>query len=127
MGSLLVVMVVGVVVFGWLRATRKNRERWLQRLDLPGTWSWEGQDGRLELSGGLSQGSYRLTEPGVEQRGKWLLRGHTMELTADNGNLEAYDLRFFDAGKIGLTRDGREARVYLKTPSNVVPLRSRNG
>jgi hypothetical protein len=127
MGSLLVVLVVSVIVFSWLRAARRNRERWLQRLDLPGSWSWEGHQGRLELSGGFSAGSYRLLEPGVEHKGNWQLRGHTLELTAKSGDLQVYDLRFFDKGKIGLSRDGRDARVYVKTPSNVVPLRSRSG
>jgi len=127
MGSLLVVIVVTVVVFGWLRGVRRSRERWLQRLDLPGSWNCEGHPGKLALSGELNAGAYRFTEPGVEEQGRWLLHGHSLELTPDSGSVRVYDLRFFDVGKIGLARDGHDARIYHKIPSNVVQLRSRNG
>ena len=127
MGSLLVVLVVAGLAFIWVRGTRRNRQRWLTRLDLPGAWSWEGHDGVLEFGGGLSEGAYRRREPGCEESGTWLLTGHLLELTPEAGPPERYDLRFFDDGKIGLARVGGEARIYVKTSTNVVPLRRGKG
>ena len=54
MGSLIVVIAVAALAFIWIRGTRRNRARWLARLDLPGTWDREGQWGRLELTGELT-------------------------------------------------------------------------
>ena len=127
MGSLLVVIGVAGVVYIWLRGARANRLRWLQRLDLPGTWNWQEHDGTLELAGELSEGTFRKLEAGVESRGEWRLTGHNLSLEPSGGKLETYDLRFFEAGKIGLQSGDAEARVYVKSPSNVVPLRRGSG
>ena len=61
MGSLLVVIAVTALVVVWVRGTRRNRLQWLARLDLPGIWEREGEWGRLELTGGLDEGSFRIT------------------------------------------------------------------
>ena len=127
MGSLLVVLVVAGLAFVWVRGTRRNRRRWLARLDLPGAWNWEGHDGVLEFGGGLSEGAYRLREPGREQSGTWGLTGHELELNPEAGAPVRYDLRFFDDGKIGLAEAGGEARIYVKSSTNVVPLRRGKG
>lgn len=127
MGSLLVVIGVGIVVAIWVRGARRSRLRWLERLDLPGTWRWDGASGTLELNGKLHEGTYRFREPDVTEQGRWVLQGHTLVLTPDAGGAPAsYELRFFDSGKIGLDGPGRERRVYVKEPSNVVPLRRRS-
>ena len=127
MASLLVVIGVAAVVYIWLRGARTNRLRWLQRLDLPGTWSWQEHDGILELAGELSQGTFRRVEAGAESRGEWQLSGHNLYLEFSGGVTETYDLRFFEAGKIGLRSGDADARVYIKSPSNVVPLRRGSG
>jgi hypothetical protein len=127
MGSLLVVIGVAAVVYIWLRGARANRLRWLKRLDLPGTWTWQEHEGTLELAGELSQGTFRKREAGVESRGQWRLTGHDLCLESAGGATETYDLRFFEAGKIGLRGADAESRVYVKAPSNVVPLRRGNG
>lgn len=127
MASLLVVIGVAAVVFLWLKAARSSRQRWLARLDLPGTWRWEDHEGSLELAGELSHGSFRMIDGTVEISGEWQLVGHELRLLDRSGTQNNYDLRFFDAGKIGLHRSGQDARVYRKTPSNVVPLRRGNG
>lgn len=127
MASLLVVIAVGIIVVIWVRGTRRNRLRWLERLDLPGIWHWDNEDGTLELSGELHAGTYRFREPEADERGTWALEGHTLELTAEaDGVTQSYELRFFDSGKIGLDGPGRVRRVYVKEPSNVVPLRRRS-
>ncbi len=123
MGSLLVVIAVAGLAYIWLRGARANRERWLKRLDLPGSWSWQEHDGTLELAGDLSQGTFRKLEAGAESHGEWHLRGHDLHLNSSDGSIRIYDLRFFEAGKIGLRSGEAEARVYVKSPSNVVPLR----
>ena len=129
MGSLLVVIAVTALVVIWVRGTRRNRLRWLARLDLPGIWEREGEWGRLELSGELDGGSYRIADgEGSEDRtGTWRLEGHTLVLTSSAGGRLEYDLRLFQEGKIGVDGPGLERRIYGKVPSNVVPLRGRGG
>ena len=127
MASLLIVIAVGIIVVVWVRGARRNRLRWLERLDLPGTWRWESKEGTLELTGELHAGAYRFREPDVDEQGSWTLEGHTLVLTAKADDApRSYELRFFDNGKIGLDGPGRERRVYVKEPSNVVPLRRRS-
>lgn len=123
MNSLLLVIVVALVVFTWVRASRRARRQWLERLALPGAWRWQQGTGQLELAGDLDRGSYRLQEGGRTERGRWRLDGHTLELQAEDGSRRACDLRFFDAGRIGLHGEGLERRIYIKSQSNVVPLR----
>jgi len=127
MGSLLVVIIVAAGVYLWVRGTRMNRQRWLERLDLPGVWEWDEHNGSLEFTGSFSEGSYRLREDGRDERGRWILAGHVLELAPESGSTRRLDLRFFDGGKIGLAPESGDARVYVKTPSNVVPLRPRKG
>ena len=92
MGSLLVVAAVAGVVFLWVRGARRNRERWLARLDLPGSWAWEGHDGILEFGGALSEGPYRLKEAELEEQGTWRLTGHELELESASGGVRRFDL-----------------------------------
>ena len=132
MGSVLVVVGVTVLVVAWVRGARRQRLRWLRKLDLPGIWHWQGESGvaragRLELTGELDGGDYRVVDPDSEERGTWALQGHRLLLTP-NGGVDAigYDLRFFDDGKIGIDGPGRERRIYAKERSNVVPLRRRS-
>jgi len=132
MGSLLVVIAVTALVVVWVRGTRRNRQRWLERLDLPGIWEREGAWGRLELVGSLDQGKFRILdgeggggEGGEDRAGDWRLEGHTLVLTYDGRERAEYDLRLFQEGKIGVDGPGLERRIYQKVPSNVVPLRGR--
>ncbi len=123
MGSLIVIIVIAAVVFVWARGTRRNRVRWLSQLDLPGSWDWQDHDGSLEISGQLNEGRYRFLESGATEEGTWHLDGHRLILTPDGASQsQSYDLRYFDEGKIGVHGPGREQRIYIKTPSNVVHL-----
>lgn len=127
MAPLIVVIGVTLVVLLWVQGTRRNRLRWLRRLDLPGVWHWEGNRGRLELSGELHQGQYRLVDPDAEERGSWSLQGDRLLLTPQGAtDAVSHELRFFDDGKIGINGPGRERRVYAKQRSNVVPLKRRS-
>ena len=129
MGSLLVVIAVATIVFVWVRGTRRNRARWLARLDLPGIWEREGKGGRLELTGGLEAGAYRIWDGGhgQDESGRWRLEGHTLHLVPESGEARACDLRLFQEGKIGIDGPGLERRIYQKVPGNVVPLRGWSG
>jgi len=129
MGSLLVVIAVTALVVVWVRGTRRNRLRWLSRLDLPGIWEREGEWGRLELIGGLDEGRFRITDgDGADDRaGSWRLEGSTLVLTEEGAQSLECDLRLFQEGKIGIDGPTLERRIYQKVPSNVVPLRGRGG
>lgn len=129
-GSLLVVIIAGILAFVWIRGTRRNRAQWLARLDLPGIWEREGEWGRLELSGNLDRGSYRISDGDdgtSDETGRWILEGHTLRLTSASGEINDYELRLFREGKIGIDGPRRERRIYQKVPDNVVPLRGRSG
>jgi hypothetical protein len=122
----LVIAAAAFLAFVWVRGARRNRARWLARLDLPGIWSLDGESGeaaRLELTGGLDRGEYRIREGDLVETGRWHLEGHTLKLTTAGGRSNDYDLRLFSEGKIGIDGPGRERRIYTKVPSNVVPLR----
>ena len=129
MGSLLVVIAVTALVVVWVRGTRRNRLRWLSRLDLPGIWEREGDWGRLEITGGLDEGSFRINDGDGDQdrSGTWRLEGHTLVFIDADGEEAHCDLRLFQEGKIGIDGPTLERRVYQKVPSNVVPLRGRSG
>ena len=128
MGSVIVVILVALAAYSWLRATQKNRQQWLRRLDLPGTWHREGSSGVLELSGGLSHGQYRIEDPERAESGEWRLEGHTLQLIpTGRGQPLDYDLRLFNDEKIGIDGPGREHRIYVRVPSNVVNLHRHAG
>ncbi len=129
MGSLLVVIAVTALVVVWVRGTRRNRARWLERLDLPGIWEREGEWGRIELVGSLDRGKFRIADGQdvPDRAGQWMLEGHTLILTGEDQQRLEYDLRLFQEGKIGLDGPGLERRIYQKVPGNVVPLRGRGG
>ncbi len=128
MGSLLVVIAVTALVVVWVRGTKRNRAQWLARLDLPGIWEREGEWGRLELTGDLDHGRYRISGGGsADDTGEWHLEGHTLKLSSEGGEVTEHDLRLFQEGKIGVDGPKLTRRVYQKVPSNVVPLRGRSG
>ena len=129
MGSLLVVIAVTALVVVWVRGTRRNRLQWLAKLDLPGIWEREGEWGRLELTGGLDEGSFRVTDGDGEtaRAGQWRLEGNTLVFTEPGAEKIECDLRLFQEGKIGIDGPTFERRVYQKVPSNVVPLRGKGG
>ena len=116
--------------FVWYRRNQRARERWLRRLNLPGSWEWEAGDSALDLSGGLASGSFLLREAGVQRSGRWRLSGHRLELHATQGEVAdhqpyVFDLRLFETGKLGLDGPGRERRIYGRSARNVVPMRGR--
>ena len=46
--QLIVVGVVALGIFLYLRSTKLAKDNWLKKLDLPGLWHW--QDGKATLS-----------------------------------------------------------------------------
>ena len=123
MSSLLVV-VVAVIVTIWIRGSRRNRLAWLKKLDLPGRWQCEGEEGTLELLGDLHGGRYKLQDGSYRDRGRWVLEGHDLLLVSDDHEgVERHDLRLFDHGKIGLDGPKLQRRIYIRLADNVVPIR----
>ena len=123
MASLLVVIIVAAIAVVWVRGTRQNRQRWLTKLNLPGLW--QGENGaRLELGGSLDGGQYRLVVEGLEERGNWSLGGNDLLLHGEGESApRRYDLRFFDAGRIGLHGQALNREILHRAADNVVPLR----
>jgi hypothetical protein len=118
---LLIVVVAGVY---WTRSLRQARRRWLERLDLPGAWQWQGDEGELELSGRIDGGRYHIRERGGDELGEWRVAGHALILVAEPQRKPIeYDLRLFKDGTIGIHGPGREQRIYVKKRGNVVSLR----
>ncbi|MDP6471519.1 MAG: hypothetical protein QGI81_11060 [Pseudomonadales bacterium] len=123
MASLLLIIIVAAAAVMWVRGARQNRLRWLEKLHLPGLW--HGDSGvRLELGGTLEGGPYRLLVEGREERGAWSLHGHDLMLHGEGeSGPRRYDLRFFDAGKIGLHGQALDREILNRAGDNIVPLR----
>ncbi len=125
MQSLALLIFVGFMAFTWVRGTRRRRQRWLERLSLPGTWDQQNDDESplvLQLSGKLEEGTYRLTgTPG----GRWRLQGNTLLLESRDGEQRRLDLTFYDVGKIGLEKAPGQRAYFQKRAANVVPLHKR--
>ena len=123
MGSLvLTVMVIGAVTL-YVRQSRRRRQRWLRRLDLPGVWvSQDDVQETLLLQGGLAEGGF---ESSVAGAGQWRLSGDTLVLRSAEGEERRFELTLYDVGKMGLEEHGRRTYYMKNAPSNVVPLNRR--
>lgn len=121
MMSLLLVVAVGVLVFGYVRLNRRARLAWLTKIDLPGRWHWEQGQDTLTLNGQVDRGRFIRVEEGRQVEGDWRLQGHILELQV-NGDVTRFDLQFFQSGKIGLQDESGKRRLYLKERSNVVSM-----
>ncbi|MEQ8690693.1 MAG: hypothetical protein RIC89_07640 [Pseudomonadales bacterium] len=120
--SLVVVLLVAGAVFIYVRASRKARQAWLARLDLPGLWHWQQGEGELALSGQLSKGTFVLRDGQTESSGTWRVDGTKIVLRGQDFE-QVLDVHFFKAGNIGLEDEKGQRRVYVKETSNVVPLK----
>ncbi len=120
--SFVVVLIVAGAVFLYLRATRQARAAWIERIDLPGRWQWQGGDAELVIHGKGSNGQFELNENGQTWRGSWRLRGHALLLASDDRQ-ELLDLHFVKPGSIGLEDTTGVRRLFAKVSTNVVPLR----
>ena len=136
MVSFLVVLLVVLLVFYYLRANRMSRNAWLNKLSLPGRWTMmpaEGETagGALLLNGDLDGGSFIYH--GDEQvvfgrRGYWRLQGNQLELSPDGKTATLYELHLFKPGQIGLEdahSPNSPRRIFSKTVDNVVSLHDR--
>lgn len=129
------VLGLGALLFVWLRGAKQARQRWLEALNLVGKWELEAGAGEgagsrrrsLTLSGDLAAGKYVARDDDAVQRGEWRLSGRALVLSPTEGDPQPdapvrYELRLFEAGRIGLDGPGREREVYSKRDGNVVPL-----
>lgn len=131
--SLIVVVAVSVLVFLYVRTSRRARQAWLEKLDLPGRWrcgqdtpdGTGADDGAVELllQGKADSGAFVLQEGQTAWRGEWRLVGHVLHLTGA-GREQHLDLHYFKPGSIGLENEEGVRRLYNKATTNVVPLRA---
>lgn len=133
MRLLLIAGIIAVVAWTLWRGVHERRQRWLQRLALPGSWRGyqDGVEYCLELRGDIRGGQYREVEHGPQgertERGDWRVVGHNLEFRADSGATSSCELRLFETGRIGLHGPGRERRIYIRESDNIVPLPRRKG
>ncbi len=133
--SVLVSVAIAFVVFLYVRMNRQARQNWLQKLDLPGRWQAdrnEGQEGKegkegqapleLTLNGALDRGNFALQQGDTVRRGTWRLSGHTLILYSEQAE-QSFDLHLFKPGNIGLEESEGVRHVLHKAADNVVPLR----
>ena len=125
---------VSALVFVWVRSARRSRAEWLRALNMLGKWELdscaagtETPHRTLTLTGTLSTGKYVARDGDAIERGDWRLSGHTLTLAATEGQSaddgpKRYDLRLFEAGRIGIDGPGRQREIYVKREGNVVPL-----
>ena len=126
MGSLILLLFVAIIVFSYIRFTKRNRERWLKRINLVGVWGLENTIDEVrsfEFRGSLSSGTYTFESGNRNQRGDWVIVGTCLKLVPNGGDPFECDLRFFDTGKIGIDGPGHERTIYLKRADNVVLLK----
>lgn len=131
----LLLLGVGALVFVWSRNARRARAEWLRALNLLGKWELESgaelsadvHSRSLTLTGALAAGKYVARDGDAIERGEWRLSGHTLTLAATEGEgagagPKRYDLRLFEAGRIGIDGADRQREIYVKREGNVVPL-----
>ena len=126
---------VGVVAvaFLWLSSARRARLNWVRALDLIGQWDLDataegstGEPRSLALSGGPLAGPYVARDGDTIYRGTWRLTGVTLTLEPAGGRAAQYELRLFEAGRIGIDGPGRQREIYVKRDDNVIPFRARS-
>lgn len=120
MSSLLLVALIAFIAWYWVKNTRVQRIRWLNKLALPGVWVCRDPDGvatRLEFTGNNQEGRYSEYEGDDVIEGKWHLDGHTLTLERVAGGLPL-ELSMFEEGKIGLDRPDGTQRIYVKKQAN---------
>lgn len=137
MSMWLVIVGAGALALWWMRSVKRDRDNWLKSLNLLGKWELERQQGSapanapvhrsLTLSGTLAAGTYVARTGDAIERGEWRLAGHTLTLTPTEGKVptagpKRYELRLFEAGRIGIDGPGRKREVYVKREGNVIPL-----
>jgi hypothetical protein len=127
MSQIVVVVVLGLIAFVWVRRNQDARRRWLSRVSLPGSWTCDGEQARsvIEFTGGPAGGHYVERVGPSQEGGEWMLHGAHLTLVPERGTPVEYAFRLFEDGSIGIDGPGRTGRIYVRSATNVVPLRSR--
>lgn len=127
MGSLIVVAAIAVIVFVWVQKTRLARKKWLNQLDLPGTWELsDNSSTTFEFIGELAGGNYIFSSNNMLESGEWQISGNALLLTPNDAKEGVnFEIRWFKLGEIGINGPGRERQIYQKRVDNVVQLRPR--
>lgn len=122
------VVIAAIIVFLWVRHTRESRRKWVESLDLVGTWE-PGSEGVtntpiiLSLTGQIDRGDYELRFSDRIERGIWTIVRSNLVLTSEQGQDHSYELHFFETGKIGLHGPNISRTVLVKRVENIIPLR----
>ena len=119
--SVVVVGIVALLAYLYVRNVRGARRHWLRKLNLTGHWHGDQGDVELHFTGQLDQGAVRRVTAQHSVEGAWQLRGHTLVLRFAE-TTEQYDLSYFKAGSIGLENEQGVRQVFVKETDNVVRL-----
>ena len=127
-GILFGLMAIALIVITWYSRTTTARQKWLERLELPGSWTQDvpsdGKDPVLfSFNGELSKGTYELRQQECIKQGNWRISHSSLILSDTDGDEVSYEIRFFDKGKIGLDGNDLDHQTFSKHTDNIVPLR----
>ena len=122
------VVIASILVFLWVRHKRESRRKWVESLNLVGTWEPDSEGSTntpiiLSLTGQTDRGDYELRFSDRIERGIWTIARSNLVLTSEQGQDHSYELRFFETGKIGLNGPNISQTVLVKRVENIVPLR----
>ena len=147
--SFVVVIIVALLAYAYVRSNRQARTKWLQKVDLPGHWrqlptgsaaqeetSEESASeenlaqspiqGGITFAGSTERGDFRSANLGLVDLGEWQIQGHTLILQGARDDQQiVLDLHFFKPGQIGLERQDGSRLLLIKQADNVVALRPR--
>ena len=118
---------VSLLLFSWIRSTRRARAAWLQSLNLPGVWNLQNSDQSesFEFSGDAERGRYTLNQDGHVTKGEWRIQGSALVLApeGDASGTQVLSLHRIRGGNIGMDGPGRSRQIFRKQPTNIIPLR----
>ena len=120
-----------IVIVAWISATRKARRKWIEQLDLNGTWDLETSDPEqseqnLWFEGEPENGIFTFQSKDENVTGAWKIVGSRLVLTSEQDNEQEFELRFFETGRVGLLGPDDQKRVFKKRSENIVKLRRRS-
>ncbi len=128
--SFVVVIVVALLAYVYIRSNRLARLKWLRKLDLPGHWQLDDEGGEshdsvsITFSGRAQGGDFRSRGIGPVAVGEWSVQGHTLFLSDTSGQDQTrLELHFFKPGQIGLELADGSRILLRKQANNVVALR----
>ncbi len=124
-------LIVVVAILVWFKIVRDARRRWVEELDLVGTWDLDVSESdatplSVTFHGNTDNGTYWVQSIDNNVDGDWRLSGSSLVLVdPERGDLE-YEVRLFDKGSIGINGPDHDHALFKKRSENIVPLRRRS-